>query len=687
MMTRIYITLAIVLFSFSNLVLGQALVNNPCAGATLPVGAEWTLNAACVNISTAGFNVLANPGSCGSDANDDGWAWFTGDGNLITVNLTGLNSNAVLHVYELTNPPCAGIVNILCSNVGGTGNESINFLSILGNTYLIRIQRDNSNNTLTGCLEVVSDPPVIGCMDPTATNYNPAANINDGNCTYPGIDYSHPTELVQNEFVGTCLVNDCGPFNYADDGGPNNYSNDIGTPGQGGIYRVFCPDAGGQCMQATFNQFNTEAGFDYMTIGNGPTQNSTFFTTAPAVAAGANAGRISGNQTAATPFTYTSTDASGCLTFRFFSDNSVNAPGWNATLQCVPCAGGPSGTSNADCQNFTSLCSTAAVPSDASGPGIVSDGCTGYACPAGGENHSNWFGFTVFTGGSFDFTVTPIDPNDDYDFAIYGPNVGCGNLGAPLRCSDAAALGTTGTGGDTDFSEPAGGNAQVASMNVIAGEQYIVVVDEWSPNVSGTGYTLSFGGAATLDCSVLPVELSEFNAEYIVDHNLVDLFWTTESERDNDRFEVEHSPDGVNFEIINIVKGSGTTNNQTQYYVAHENPSIGVNYYRLNQFDFNGNGKYSEVRAVNILDDAYDLISAFPNPTSGMTEVIFNSYVKEEVNLKVMSSDGKIVVNTPLDAIPGGNRFDLDLSNHDRGLYFITITTGTKTYTTKVTKN
>jgi len=224
-------------------------------------------------------------------------------------------------------------------------------------------------------------------------------------------------------------------------------------------------------------------------------------------------------------------------------------------------------------------------------------------------------------------------------------------------------------------------------MNVVAGEQYLLVVDEWSPNVSASGYSLSFGGTASLDCSVLPVELSEFNAEYISDEDIVDLFWATESERDNDRFEVEHSTDGVNFEIINIVKGSGTTNSQTQYYVGHDNPSIGVNYYRLNQFDYNGNGKYSEVRAVNILDDAYDLISAFPNPTSGLTEVIFNTYVKEEVNLKVMSSDGKIIVNTPLDAIPGGNRFELDLSNHDKGLYFITITTGTKTYTTKLTKN
>lgn len=98
---------------------------------------------------------------------------------------------------------------------------------------------------------------------------------------------------------------------------------------------------------------------------------------------------------------------------------------------------------------------------------------------------------------------------------------------------------------------------------------------------------------------------------------IVDKLWITESERDNDRFEIEKSIDGINWEIIHTVKGQGTTQNQTQYYVADSNPHIGINYYRLNQWDIDENGKYSEVRSVNVLDNFYDMISTFRTQQTG----------------------------------------------------------------------
>jgi hypothetical protein len=332
---------------------------------------------------------------------------------------------------------------------------------------------------------------------------------------------------------------------------------------------------------------------------------------------------------------------------------------------------------------MTPLCSNAAVPANSSGPGIVAEGCTGATCPAGRENHTNWYTFTAQTTGTLNITITPTVMSDDYDFAVHGPNVSCAALGPPIRCTDSGLTGITGTGGDTDFIE--NGNSQLATMNVIAGQSYILVVDEWSPN-AGSGYTLSFGGTASLDCTVLPVELSEFNVEYVPSDNVVDVFWKTASERENDFWEVERSSDGVNWEVIRQVKGAGTTNYETQYYAVDQDPYIGMNYYRLAQWDINGNGKNSEVRAVNVLDDMYDMLSLFPNPTNGVTEVIFNSYTKETAMLNVVNADGKTIVNTPLDCVQGGNRFNLDLSAYDRGLYLISITTRDKVYRTKLLK-
>ena len=669
---------------FSN---GQALQDWPCGG--LLGSSQLTINAPCATISTASVGAIdLNPGSCNSDLADDGWAWFIGDGNQITVDFTGLSSDGILHVYEVTAPPCSGVTNIWCSD--NVGNESVTFTSVAGVTYLIRIQRDNSNATITGCLGVTSVVPLGGCTNPAASNYNPAATFDDGSCTFPGVDYTHPTAGGAGEFIGACLVNDCGPFTYTDDGGPSgNYSNDIGQNAPthyGGIYRVFCPDQAGNCMQVVFNEFNVENAYDYMQVKNGATQNSPEFAAFHTPSFWGPIG-MTGNLNGSTPITFTSTDASGCLTFRFFSDNVINAPGWNATLQCVPCAGGPNGTDNNDCNNVTGICSTYSLTGNATGPGLSSDGCVFGQCPAGGENHSNWYSFQASSTGNLTITLVPDDMNDDYDMALYGPNPNCSNLGLPIRCTDAAAVGITAMdGSDPENSEPAAGNGYVNDINVVAGEIYYLVVDEWSP-ASASGYTLNFGGSALLDCAILlPVELSEFTAEYAPDQNIIDLFWITESERDNDRFEVEKSIDGVNWEIINVVKGQGTTQNQTQYYVVDEDPHIGINYYRLNQWDIEGNGKYSEVRSVNVLDNFYDMISIFPNPTNGMTEVIFNSYTKGTVELSVKDYSGKTIVNTPIDVLAGGNRFDLDLSDQSRGVYLITITTRDKVYHTRVIK-
>ncbi len=678
-MKKNLLLLAALVFLTSNL-FSQTLQDWPCGG--LLAGTQFTLNSPCVIVSTAGMTYEGyNPGSCGSTGNDDGWAWFIGDGGSTTVTWTGLSANGILHVLEVNAPPCGGISNIYCSNVAGNGNESVTFPSISGTTYLIRVQRQGSNTTITGCLGVTSVAPVGGCTNPAAANYNPAATFDDGTCTFPGVDYTHPIAGGADEFVGACMVNDCGPFTYTDNGGPaGNYSLNIGQAGFGGIYRVFCPETASNCMSVTFNSFNVETTFDYLTIGNGPTQNSPFFTTPPALATG----RLTGNLGGSTPFTYTSTDASGCLTFRFFSDNSVTAPGWSAVLQCVPCAGGPNGTDNNDCQTLTALCAGTALPGNSSGPGLVSDGCVFGQCPAGGENFSNWYTFQAQTTGTLNITVTPTTPTDDYDFAIYGPNVTCATLGNPVRCSDAAATGVTGMGGDVDATEPAAGNGQLSTMNVVAGQQYIMVVDEWT--ATGSGYTLSFGGTASLDCAVLPVELAEFNAEYVPSEDVVDIFWRTESERDNDRFEVERSTDGINWEIIHVVKGSGTTTYETQYYVADANPYLGVNYYRLNQWDTDGNGKYSEVIVVNILDNVYDMLTVFPNPTKESVEVIFNSYSKEQVMMTLTNSSGKVIVNTPIDAVSGGNRFNLDLAGQSAGIYIVSIITRDKVYREKLIK-
>lgn len=493
--------------------------------------------------------------------------------------------------------------------------------------------------------------------------------------------YTHPTTGIQGEYVGSCLVANCGSATYTDNGGTGaNYANNIGQ-----IYRVFCPSVAGNCMHVTFNSFDTEAGWDYLQVKNGPTQNSPQFLTAPNGAT--NYTGVTGiSGTPAVPFSYTSTDASGCLTFRFTSDGTLNRPGWNATLTCVPCAGGPSGTNNSDCMFATAICSNSSVVSMSSGPGIVAEGCSGATCPAGGENHSNWYRFVAQTTGTLNVTITPTVLADDYDFAIYGPNVTCGALGTPIRCSDAGTSGVTGAmPPGTVTTQNVNGNGYVTPLSVTAGQSYYLVVDKWSPS-GGTGYTLSFSGGVSLDCIVLPVQLSLFEAEYEPNLHLVDLTWVTQTEENMSHYEVERSTDGEHYEVIGRLNAVGNSNQETQYFTVDTDPFLGVNYYRLNQFDFDGTSKYSEIRAVNVLDDMYDVLSLFPNPTTGLTEVIFNAYSKEDAVLSVADATGKVIEQEKIPVVKGGNRLMLNLEAYKPGVYILSIVTKYKTHRTKLIK-
>ena len=49
---------------------------------------------------------------------------------------------------------------------------------------------------------------ILGCTDPNALNYNPAANVDDGSCEYPILGCTDPVALNYNEFAtvedGSC---------------------------------------------------------------------------------------------------------------------------------------------------------------------------------------------------------------------------------------------------------------------------------------------------------------------------------------------------------------------------------------------------------------------------------------------------------------------------------------------------
>jgi hypothetical protein len=109
----------------------------------------------------------------------------------------------------------------------------------------------------------------------------------------------------------------------------------------------------------------------------------------------------------------------------------------------------------------------------------------------------------------------------------------------------------------------------------------------------------------------LPVAFTTFNAS--LSEEQVYLNWSTSWEKNNNLFAVQRSADGIHFETIAYVNGSGTSNNVNAYTFIDSKPLAGLSYYRIEQRDRDGALSHSVVRTI-INESAR--ISLYPNPFS-----------------------------------------------------------------------
>ena len=85
---------------------------------------------------------------------------------------------------------------------------------------------------------------------------------------------------------------------------------------------TICPDSEDGRTSVTFNSFASEGGQDQLFVYNSNDPSSLI-------------GTVDGNSTL--PATFTATNATGCLTFVWNSNASINNAGWDADITCAPC--------------------------------------------------------------------------------------------------------------------------------------------------------------------------------------------------------------------------------------------------------------------------------------------------------------------------------------------------------------
>lgn len=415
-------------------------------------------------------------------------------------------------------------------------------------------------------------------------------------------NYKQPIVGLGGSYLGGPMVATCGGT-FTDDGGVSgNYSNGVTLQ----VYKTFCPATINTCLRANFYSVDLKTG-DKLEVINGPTMGSAAFTSGSPLV---NTNCASYEACMAKGYgPYLSNDQSGCISFIFNSNASGNGGGWVATFDCISCASGPTGTDNNDCALITPICTNTGFSDASTGPGVsadVSDDCLIT------ETYSNWYTFTISASGLLGMTIDPLSTGnsvpDDYDWALYGPNVSCSSLGQPIRCSTATTQGQTnnsGSQGNTgisttnnnfypgyscastnDLSEASCGNGWVNDLSVTTGQVYYLCVSKWSAGGSGFNLNWTMSNGAGIDCSILPIELTTFECH--PQGKVITINWLTASELNNDYFLLEKSKDGEHFEPLTTVPGKMFSSLPTYYFMLDNHPFAGTNYYRLSQTDKNG---------------------------------------------------------------------------------------------------
>ncbi len=188
---------------------------------------------------------------------------------------------------------------------------------------------------------------------------------------------------------------------------------------------------------------------------------------------------------------------------------------------------------------------------------------------------------------------------------------------------------------------------------------------------------------------VVPVELVAFDAK---DRgNNVDVFWSTASEQNSDRFEVERasvSDAGTSeFALVATVPAAGNTTEQRDYRVADQGLAPGSYLYRLHMVDVDGSSSRSQEVAVTIGDatGALWISDVTPNPVATSANITFGSSTNEPVELKLFNMNGNEVATVFTGALSGSTSESFTTGILPAGVYTLVLRSGSAMVTKNVT--
>jgi hypothetical protein len=201
-------------------------------------------------------------------------------------------------------------------------------------------------------------------------------------------------------------------------------------------------------------------------------------------------------------------------------------------------------------------------------------------------------------------------------------------------------------------------------------------VDTIRNQIRASGLTDFSIFTGTNNTTPLPVNLVDFTGNRVQKN--VALSWTTASEQNSNRFEIERSFDGRKFETAGTTRANGRSSVFESYQFTDMNivsAATGrVIYYRLKMVDNDNSFAYSKTIAINLDASVSENISVYPNPFSSQLLVKFATSASGTMNISLLDMAGKSVAASSRFIDAGNGSVILDNMNELLpGIYFVVV--------------
>jgi carboxypeptidase T len=161
----------------------------------------------------------------------------------------------------------------------------------------------------------------------------------------------------------------------------------------------------------------------------------------------------------------------------------------------------------------------------------------------------------------------------------------------------------------------------------------------------------------------LPVTFISFSGN-LTALNTVDLQWKAVVDEKHSYFVVERSSDGQNFSTLGRV-------DDLPYRITDFSPVPGINYYRVKQYDIDGNFSYSKTISINY--NPRVTVSLYPNPASEDITLRFTAPHSESVTIQVSDLSGKMVYSKQIAIGVNGQEAKINIRSWASQTYIVKV--------------